>query len=120
MVRPGGCSHCDRGAENFHKERETESGASLRLWFCRQNAALQATEMGIVAHGMAGFDFVKARTALNVPNEFDVGAMFALGRPGDPGQLPPNYREMEVPSQRRPIRESVCEGQFNFVESTAA
>ena len=72
--------------------------------------------MGIVAHAMAGFDFAKARTVLNVPDVYDVAAMFALGRPGDPDQLPPNYREMEVPSQRRPIRKSVAEGQFNFAE----
>lgn len=85
-----------------------------------QNAALQATEMGIVAHGMAGFDFAKARTALNVPDVFDVAAMFALGHPGNPEQLPPNYRDLEKPSQRRPIRESICEGPFNFADEKAA
>jgi nitroreductase len=79
-----------------------------------QNAALQATAMGIVAHGMAGFDFAKAKTVLNVPDVFDVAAMFALGRPGDPNQLPENYRAMEIPSQRRPVQESICEGVFNF------
>lgn len=85
-----------------------------------QNAALQATAMGIVAHAMAGFDFARARTVLNVPDLFDVAAMFALGRPGDPEQLPPNYRKLEVPSQRRPIRESVAEGQFSFAEVKTA
>jgi nitroreductase len=79
-----------------------------------ENAALQATAMGIVSHGMAGFDFEKARTTLRVPEQYDVAAMFALGRPGDPDQLPPNYREVEVPSQRRPVRESICEGPFAF------
>ena len=81
-----------------------------------QNVALQATAMGIVSHGMAGFDFAKARTALHVPEVFDVAAMFALGRPGDPEQLPPNYRSLEIPNQRRPIRESMCEGTFNFAD----
>jgi hypothetical protein len=76
--------------------------------------------MGIVSHGMAGFDFVKARTALHVPQVFDVAAMFALGRPGDPEQLPPNYRALEVPSQRRVIRESMCEGAFKFADEQTA
>lgn len=79
-----------------------------------QNIALQATAMGLVSHGMAGFDFAKARQVLRVPDHFDVAAMFALGRPGNPDQLPEDYRKMEVPSQRRPVRESICEGPFNF------
>jgi len=84
-----------------------------------ENAALQATAMGLVSHGMAGFDFEKARTALHVPEEYAVAAMFALGRPGDPADLPGPMREMEVPSGRRPVRESICEGAFSFSEPTA-
>lgn len=79
-----------------------------------ENLALQATAMGIVAHGMAGFDFEKTRTALNVPDVYDVAAMFALGRPGNPDDLPEDFREGEVPSGRRPVRESICEGPFAF------
>ena len=79
-----------------------------------ENLALQATAMGLVSHGMAGFDFEKARGVLRVPDHFAVAAMFALGRPGDPDQLPEDYRAMEVPSQRRPVKESICEGAFNF------
>jgi nitroreductase len=79
-----------------------------------QNLALQATAMGLVCHGMAGFHFDKARTVLKIPDEFAVAAMFALGRPGDPGSLPPELREREKPSVRRPVRESICEGVFRF------
>jgi nitroreductase len=82
-----------------------------------ENLALQAAAMGLVAHGMAGFDFAKARTALGVPDHYDVAAMFALGRPGDPDHLPPELREREVPSGRRPVRESICEGRFQFEAS---
>jgi len=63
-----------------------------------------------VAHGMAGFDFDKARTALRVPEEYAVAAMFALGRPGNPDQLPPELREREKVTGRRPVHESICEG----------
>jgi nitroreductase len=79
-----------------------------------QNLALQATAMGLVSHGMAGFDFDKARTDLKVPDEFAVAAMFAVGRPGDPAELPEQMREMEKPSSRRPVRESIREGVFAF------
>src|SRR6478609_251875 len=47
-----------------------------------ENIALQGTAMGLVVHGMMGFDFDKARTQLKVPDDYDVAAMFAAGRPG--------------------------------------
>ena len=79
-----------------------------------ENLALQATAMGLVAHGMAGFDFDKARTALKVPEEFAVAAMIALGRPGSPDELSAEVRDREKPTGRRPIKESICEGEFRF------
>ena len=79
-----------------------------------ENLALQATAMGLVSHGMAGFDFDKARTVLRVPDDYAVAAMFAIGHPGDPDQLPDEMRKIEVPSGRRPVRESICEGVFSF------
>ncbi len=78
-----------------------------------ENLALQAAAMGLVAHGMAGFDFERARTTLQVPEHFAVAAMVALGRPGDPAELPAELRQWEVLSGRRPARESLCEGPYN-------
>lgn len=77
-----------------------------------ENLALQATAMGLVSHGMAGFDFDKARTTLKVPDEFAVCAMFAVGRHGNPDDLPQEIREREEISDRRPIQQSICEGPF--------
>ncbi len=77
-----------------------------------ENLALQATAMGLVSHGMAGFDYDKARTALNVPDEFAVCAMFALGKHGNPDDLSQELREREKPSDRRPLAQSICEGPF--------
>jgi hypothetical protein len=63
---------------------------------------------------MQGFDFEKARTALAVPEDFAVAAMFAVGRPGDPEHLPADYRKIEVPSGRKRVRDIICEGKFSF------
>jgi nitroreductase len=79
-----------------------------------QNLTLQATAMGLVSHGMAGFDFDRARTDLKVPDDFAVAAMFALGRPGNPADLPAELRERETITDRRPVRQSICEGVFDF------
>ena len=55
------------------------------------------------------------RISLRYPTiEAITAAMFALGRPCDREKLPPELRERETLSQRRPVRESICEGPFNF------
>jgi nitroreductase len=79
-----------------------------------ENLALQGTAMGLVVHGMQGFDYDKARTALNVPDDYAVAAMFAAGRPGDPNDLPQPMQEREKPSDRKPVGEIICEGAFRF------
>lgn len=77
-----------------------------------QNLALQASALGLVAHGMAGFDRERARTELRVPDDFSVEAMVALGRPGNVEDLPQPLRERETPSPRKPIRDIMMEGAF--------
>lgn len=47
-----------------------------------ENLALEASSRGIVAHGMQGFDYEKARTELGIPADFEVLAMVAIGKRG--------------------------------------
>lgn len=79
-----------------------------------ENLALQGAAMGLVVHGMAGFDRDKARKDLGVPDEYSVEAMIAIGRPGSPEDLPQELRERETPTGRKPIAEITCEGPFAF------
>lgn len=74
--------------------------------------ALQGAAMGLVVHGMAGFDAAKIRASLKVPDDFEVCAMAAVGRPGDIESLPEPLRARELPSPRKPIDEFVFEGTF--------
>ena len=82
-----------------------------------ENLALQGAAIGLVVHGMQGFDFDKARASLHVPEDYAVAAMFAVGRPGDPAQLPKHLQEREKPSDRHPVEQFICEGLFAFAES---
>jgi nitroreductase len=79
-----------------------------------ENLALQGTVMGLVVHGMQGFDYDKARTTLSIPDDYAVVAMFAAGRPASVDVLPEKLREREKPSDRKPVEEFICEGAFNF------
>ena len=77
-----------------------------------ENLALQGTLKGLVVHGMAGFDYARARTTLNIPDDFNVEAMAAVGRPGPITALPEDFQARESPNTPRPISELVFEGPY--------
>ena len=77
-----------------------------------ENMALQTTMQSWYAHGMAGFDYAKAREVLSVPADFKIEAMAAIGRLADKSTLPAHLQEREFPSNRTPIEELIFEGSF--------
>jgi nitroreductase len=91
------------------KDAPTHSFDAGAAW---QNLALQAWIKGYVAHAMQGFDYKKAQNDLEIPADFKVEAMIALGRQAPKSQLPPALQERESPSPRRPILETIAEGKF--------
>jgi hypothetical protein len=68
--------------------------------------------MNLIAHGMAGFDYIKAKTELDIPDDYNVEMMIALGKHGKVEDLPEPLREREAPSDRKPLEEIVFEGKF--------
>lgn len=81
-----------------------------------QNLALEATRRDIATHPIGGFDREAARERLDVPEEFDVEAMVAVGHRADPDTLPDDLREREFPKGRKPLDEIVFEGAFDGEE----
>ena len=77
-----------------------------------ENLALEATSRGLIAHGMQGFDYQKARERLEIPEDFDVMAMIAIGKKGPKENLPPNLQQKENPNDRKPLNEIIMEGSF--------
>jgi nitroreductase len=73
--------------------------------------ALQARKLGLYAHAMAGFERNKAYEVLQVPREtYVILAAIAVGRRGDPAQLPEDLEAMEHPNERKPLADVWCEG----------
>ncbi|HEX8234485.1 MAG TPA: nitroreductase family protein [Abditibacteriaceae bacterium] len=79
---------------------------------CSGYMTLQAAMNGLYAHGMAGFDTDMARATLGIPSDFEIMAVFAIGRRGDTNDLPADMAARQVPSGRRSVSESVMEGHF--------
>ena len=92
----------------------TNGCASFDAGAAWQNLALQGSLLGLVVHGMGGFDHQKARELLNIPDYCNIEAMCAIGLPGDVNQLPEYMQKMEKPSGRKPLKEMVCEGKYSF------
>ncbi len=75
---------------------------------------LQATSMGLVCHGMAGFNASQARTALKIPEGFEPVAAWAIGYQSDDlSVLPEDLREQEQkPRERKPLSDWVFTGKW--------
>lgn len=93
------------------KPCRTHSYDSGAAWM---SLALQGSLLGLVVHGMQGFDYDRARTVLNIPDEYQLEAMAAIGRPGRIDDLPEPLRLRETPNERRTLAQSICEGPFSL------
>jgi nitroreductase len=70
---------------------------------------LEAAELGLKTHQMAGFDQEAVRRALGIPGEYAIGSVIALGYQGEPAALGDAVlieREIE-PRKRKPLDEIV-------------
>jgi nitroreductase len=91
------------------KPSRTHSFDTGAAW---ENLALQGSMKGLVVHGMEGFDYEAAKDELGIPDDYQVEAMVAIGRPGSTDDLPRDLRERETPSGRKKIVEIAFEGRF--------
>ena len=77
-----------------------------------ENLALEASSRGIVAHGMQGFDYEKAKTELGIPADFEVMAMIAIGKRGPKENLPTELQVKEKPNDRKALKDIIMEGTY--------
>jgi nitroreductase len=70
---------------------------------------LQAASLGLTTHSMAGFDQDTARKALEIPGDYLLGTVIALGYQGEPAALTHEQLiSMEIlPRVRKPLGEFV-------------
>lgn len=72
------------------------------------NLSLEATALGLHTHGIGGFDKEKARASFAIPEDYELGAVWALGYLGAVEALPPHLQEMEKAARsRKPLAEVV-------------
>jgi nitroreductase len=97
--------------EKYSITHQFDAGAA---W---ETLALEASSRGLAIHAMQGLDYERARTDLQIPDNFDVMAMIAIGRRGPKDNLPTQFQEREQPNERKSLTEIVIEGQFKINSS---
>jgi nitroreductase len=100
--------------KRFEHDNEPSVTHSFDTGAAWQNFALQGFRQGLVVHGMEGFDYERARLELRIPDEFQVEAMAAVGKPAPKEVLSEKLQQRESPNDRRKLFESICEWPFRF------
>lgn len=95
--------------ETNNKPSPTHAFDTGAAW---ENLCLEGSRRSLVVHGMSGFDYEKARTTLKIPEDYEVLAMFAVGKKAAKETLTPELQKKEFPSSRKKIEEFVMEGSF--------
>lgn len=99
-------------AKNFDHNNKPSRTHSFDAGAAWMGMALEAAGRGYVIHGMEGFDYEKAKRDLNVPDDYQVEAMVAIGKRAPISHLSPELQKRETPSTRKPLTEIIMKGQF--------
>ena len=91
------------------KPSRTHAFDSGAAW---ENLAIEGSGRGLVVHAMEGFDYEKAASVINLPEDHEIHCMVAIGKPGKKEDLPEKLQEREVMSDRRPLKEIAIKGRF--------
>lgn len=94
----------------FEKTKKPSVTHGLDTGAAWQNLSLEGNARNLVVHGMQGFDYEKAKTTLNIPDVFEVLAMFAVGKKAPIEALSEDLQKKEIPSSRKKISEFAFEG----------
>jgi nitroreductase len=99
---------------SFKKNGKDNRVALHDLGAAAAHLALQATELGLVVHQMAGVDLDKVRETYRVPEGFEPQTAIAIGYPGAPDTLPEGWaRDAETaPRSRNDFGAFVFTGKF--------
>jgi len=60
------------------------------------NLMIQATEMGLIAHPIAGYNPTKVKEILKVPADYTLITLIIVARAGDPADLSEDHRTIEL------------------------
>lgn len=101
------------GSDNFIKNGKKNKHSWYDTGMSVGNLVTQAVSMGIHAHQMGGFDGVKAKQVLGIPEGYTPVAVIAAGHPDAPENAGEPFLERALePRTRKELPEFVFKGKF--------
>lgn len=95
------------------KKIYSDNASPNRLHFhdlggANENMFLEAFNQGLIMHEMGGFDVQRAKEIFDVPNDYEIGIMIAIGYQDAYHVLPERLRHKSfTPRERKPLSEIV-------------
>jgi nitroreductase len=102
--------------DNFAYNNQPNRHAHHDVGAASENLVLQAVDLGLAAHQMAGYDADKASREFSIPEGFTPMAMIAIGYPHQEGldDIDEKARKRELASRsRRSLSETAFAGKWN-------
>lgn len=97
---------------------QSSEGRDYAFYDCglaAENLMLQAIEEGLYAHPMAGYNPSKITEAFDVPDDYTILNLIAIGYPGDADHLNDKHKASEISQrQRKPQEEVICYDRWCF------
>lgn len=99
--------------QRIRDEGKEAKHALYDLGMAAENLVLQAVDLDLVAHQMAGFDAARAREVYAIPEAHEAIVAIAIGYQGHHGNLPDDLQLREVVArQRKPLSAFVYGARF--------
>jgi len=101
--------------KTYTAEKRENKNAKFDLGLAVQSMILQALSYEIYMHPMAGFDFAKLKSDLNISDDFEPAIILASGYLGEANDLPEDLKARETANRtRKKLYEFVYEGKADF------
>ena len=98
---------CGRKEDDFNREDDPVMYYQFDNGLATMSLLLSAVEEGLMAHPMAGYDAAKLHETFNIPAEFHVMCVVALGYQGPVEALTDRWREYDESPRKRKEREEI-------------
>lgn len=99
---------------HFTHNNKPSLTCSLDTGASYMSLVLQAQKLDVASHAMEGIYRDKIKEFFQIPDEYKIEAMLALGYKGSLGILTKELQEKETPSTRKKMSEIVSKDVFNF------
>lgn len=101
------CAGKTNGRGSFNRHYAYDTGQAVA------NLSIQAMDMGLYLHQMAGFSQEKSREAFAIPEDVEPMAAIAVGYKGNPGALNDSSKKSELsPRSRKDFKEFCFENNW--------